>query len=241
MRVAVVRFPGSNCDQDAVHALRDATGVDAEYVWHEETSLTGFDGAFLPGGFSFGDYLRCGAMAARSPVMEAVRAMAEAGRPVVGSCNGFQILCEVGLLPGALLANAHQRFECRDVWLAAEGSSPWVRGVERPLRLPIAHGEGRFVCDSETLARIEASGAVAFRYVDASGRRTPEGNPNGSLADIAGVTNAAGNVLGMMPHPERATSELLGSADGLPILRVLAEWDSGRTFVASGDGAGVGL
>ena len=218
MRVAVVRFPGSNCDQDALFALR-AMGLQSDYVWHEETSLAGFDGVFLPGGFSYGDYLRCGAMASRAPVMDEVRRFAAEGRPVIGACNGFQVLCEAGLLPGALLLNAGEKFLCHEVRLRAENrDSPWTRGVDREIRVPIAHGEGRYVADTDALERLEGEGRVAFRYID--------GSPNGSVNDIAGILNAKGNVLGMMPHPERACDAILGSEDGRLVLegftRVLA-------------------
>lgn len=223
MRVAVVRFPGSNCDQDALHALRDDVGVGADYVWHEADSLAGFDAVFLPGGFSYGDYLRCGAMAARAPIMAEVRRFADQGRPVIGACNGFQVLCEAGILPGALLLNVGEKFVCKTVTLRADNRSAiWTAGVDRPLRIPIAHGEGRYVADAETLDRLEGEGRVAFRYVDADGNPTAEANPNGSERNIAGVLNAAGNVLGLMPHPERATKALLGSTDGLAILGALA-------------------
>lgn len=222
MKVAVIRFPGSNCDQDAYDALRDDLGVQAEYVWHEETSLAGFDAVFLPGGFAYGDYLRCGAMAARAPVMDEVRRLASSGRPVIGACNGFQVLCEAGLLPGALVRNAGQRFLCRDVYLRAENrTSIWTQGVDRILRIPIAHGEGQYVADAATLRELEKSGRIAFRYVNASGERSEDGNPNGSMDSIAGVLSEKGNVLGLMPHPERATREILGSTDGLAILNAL--------------------
>ncbi|HRF61026.1 MAG TPA: phosphoribosylformylglycinamidine synthase subunit PurQ [Fimbriimonadaceae bacterium] len=222
MRVAVLRFPGSNCDQDALYALRDDVQVEAEYVWHEETSLRGFDAVFIPGGFSYGDYLRCGAMASRSRIMEAVVREAHGGMPVIGACNGFQILCEVGLLPGALLRNASERFVCRDVFLRVENrASLWTQGVEKILRIPIAHGEGRYVCDEQTLARLESENRIAFRYVTENGELDAVANPNGSVASIAGLVNEGGNVLGLMPHPERATKALLGSTDGLQILRAL--------------------
>ena len=222
MKVAVLRFPGSNCDQDAFHSITDDLGLDAAYVWHESHSLEGFDAVFLPGGFSYGDYLRCGAMAARAPVMAEVKRFAEEGKPVIGACNGFQMLCEAGLLPGALLLNAGQKFICRDVYLQVENrTSVWTRGVDRVLRIPIAHGEGRYVADDETVARLEANGQIAFRYVDAFGARTEESNVNGSAHAIAGVLNEKGNVLGLMPHPERATRSLLGSTDGFAILNGL--------------------
>ena len=222
MKVAVIRFPGSNCDQDAFHSLRDDLGIGAEYVWHESHSLAGFDAVFLPGGFSYGDYLRCGAMAALAPVMEEVKRFAKEGKPVIGACNGFQMLCESGLLPGALLLNAEQKFICKDVYLKAENrTSIWTRGVDKVLRIPIAHGEGRYVADDELVARLEGNGQIAFRYVTASGEQSDEANVNGSAHSIAGVLNESGNVLGLMPHPERATRALLGSTDGFAILNGL--------------------
>lgn len=222
MNVAVVRFPGSNCDQDALWSLRHDVGVGAEYVWHDSTSLNGFDAVFIPGGFSYGDYLRCGAMAARASIMGEVERFANEGRPVIGVCNGFQVLCELGVLPGALLLNEAEMFVCKDVFLKAENrSSIWTSEVKGPLRIPIAHGEGRYVCDGDTLARLEGDGLVAFRYVDEKGAPTPEANPNGSTAHIAGILNPRGNVLGLMPHPERATNSRLGSSDGMSILNGL--------------------
>lgn len=222
MRVAVIRFPGSNCDQDALVSLREDLGLQADYVWFESDSLRGFDAVFLPGGFSYGDYLRCGAMAAHAPVMEPIRKFAADGKPVIGVCNGFQVLCEAGLLPGALLPNASQRFVCRDVYLVAENhTSFWTRDAKGLIRIPVAHGEGRYVCDKEQLQRLHALNQIAFRYVDAEGRRTAESNPNGSTDGIAGVLNEDGNVLGLMPHPERYTRELVGGTDGTMILGAL--------------------
>lgn len=222
MKVAVIRFPGANCDQDALHSLRDDVGVGAEYVWHEDHSLAGFDAVFIPGGFSYGDYLRCGAIAARAPIMDEVAVFAAQGRPVIGVCNGFQVLCEAGLLPGALLLNEREKFLCRDVFLRAETRrSLWTEGVDKVIRVPIAHGEGRYLCDAETLAQLQDKEQIAFRYVNAQGMVDGESNPNGSLDAIAGVLNERGNVLGMMPHPERATKPLLGSTDGLSILKAL--------------------
>lgn len=219
MRVAVVRFPGANCDQDALWSLRDDLGVQADYVWHGDSSLAGFDAVMLPGGFSYGDYLRCGAIAARASIMSEVARFAQEGRLVIGVCNGFQVLCEAGLLPGALLLNRDQKFLCQDVYLRAENrTSPWTEAVDRVVRIPIAHGEGRYVCDDETLARLTSEDRIAFRYVDADGKITESSNPNGSTDAIAGVLNDAGNVLGMMPHPERATRSLLGSDDGKLIM-----------------------
>lgn len=223
MKVAVIRFPGSNCDQDAYHSINDDLHLKAEYVWHEDTSLKGFDAVFIPGGFSYGDYLRCGAMASRAPIMDEVARFVKEGRPVIGVCNGFQVLCEAGLLPGALLLNEAQKFVCKDVFLLpVNRTSFWTQGVDHALRIPIAHGEGRYVCDTETLQRLREGNQIAFRYVNQEGQATPEANPNGSVDNIAGVLNEQGNVLGVMPHPERATRAICGSTDGLQILRSLA-------------------
>jgi len=227
MKIAVVQFPGSNCDQDALFSLRDDLGVQAEYVWHQESSLAGFDGVFIPGGFTYGDYLRCGAMAARSSVMGEVVRMANDGHPVMGACNGFQILCEAGVLPGALLKNSGERFLCESVYLKAENrNTPWTEKVADPIAIPIAHNEGRFVASDDELARIENEGLVAFRYCEATGELTEKSNVNGSMSSIAGLVNKRGNVLGLMPHPERMTKKILGSDAGLLIIsgfhRVLA-------------------
>lgn len=219
MKVAVIQFPGSNCDQDALWSLREDVGVLAEYVWHDTASLAGFDAVFVPGGFTYGDYLRCGAMAATAPVMDEVRRFAREGRPVIGVCNGFQILCEAHILPGALMQNIGQKFLCRDVYLRVENrTSPWTQGVDCVLRLPIAHMEGRYVCDEETMRRLEDDGLVAFRYVSPKGELDDKWNVNGSKSAVAGLVNKAGNVLGLMPHPERATRKLLGCDDGLAVL-----------------------
>jgi phosphoribosylformylglycinamidine synthase len=222
MKVAVIRYPGSNCDQDALHAVQDDMGLGAGYVWHEDHSLAGYDAVFIPGGFTYGDYLRCGAMAARAPIMEEVARFAREGRPVIGACNGFQILCEAGILPGALMRNERQKFLCKDVYLKADNrSSIWTRGVDGVVRIPIAHGEGRYVADEETIQRMEDREQIAFRYVDPSGNRVDEFNSNGSIHAIAGVVNEKGNVLGLMPHPERATNRTVGCTDGLHILNAL--------------------
>jgi phosphoribosylformylglycinamidine synthase len=214
VKVAVLQFPGSNCDQDALKALREDVGVQAEYVWHNDGSLSGFDAVFVPGGFSYGDYLRCGAMASRSAIMQETIRFANEGRPVIGACNGFQILTESGLLPGALLKNEKQKFVCKNVELeAVNQTSIWTSGVNKNISLPIAHGEGRYVIDTDGLKRLQDQNQIAFRYVE---------NPNGSVDNIAGVVNEKGNVLGLMPHPERATKELLGGNDGLLILRALS-------------------
>lgn len=221
MTVAVLKFPGSNCDQDAYHALRDDMDVPAAYVWHQETSLSGYDAVFIPGGFSYGDYLRCGAMASRSPIMEEVKRFAAEGKPIIGACNGFQILCEAGLLPGALLLNAEQKFVCDTVTLeAVNRSSIWTRSVDRSVSIPIAHGEGRYVCDDDTLKRLQDHDRIAFRYVGE--------NPNGATDAIAGILNEKGNVLGLMPHPERATRKVLGNTDGRLILKALTLVESAR-------------
>jgi phosphoribosylformylglycinamidine synthase len=211
VKVAVLRFPGSNCDQDALHSLRDDIGVGADYVWHEDKSLEGFEAVFIPGGFSYGDYLRCGAMASRAPIMSEVRRFASEGKLIIGVCNGFQILCEAGLLPGALLLNESQKFVCKQVRLSrGNTSSIWTQSIENEIELPVAHGEGRYICDTEVLRELHSENRVAFRY---SGE-----NPNGSTDDIAGILNETGNVLGMMPHPERATKAILGPTDGRFIL-----------------------
>jgi len=208
VKVAVVRFPGSNCDADAYHAALLA-GHETEFVWHRSTDLAQADVVVLPGGFSYGDYLRPGAIARFSPVMKAVEAHARAGRPLLGICNGFQILCEARLLPGALARNAHLSFVCRPVRLKVESdatpfTAPYRVGEE--LIMPVAHGDGRYVADEATLERLERTGRVVFRYVGA--------NPNGASRDIAGIANEEGNVVGMMPHPERAVEPILGSSDG---------------------------
>jgi phosphoribosylformylglycinamidine synthase len=224
MKVAVLRFPGSNCDQDCLRALRDDFGEKAEPVWHKETSVHGFDAIIVPGGFSYGDYLRCGAIARYSPVMRAVADEAARGTPVLGICNGFQILCEAGLLPGALVRNRGLHFICRQAHLRLENNtSPFTRtgSIGQILRIPIAHGEGCYFADEETLRLLEDNNRIAFRYCDADGAVTAAANPNGSLRNIAGILNETGNVLGMMPHPERACEARLGSADGRLIFESL--------------------
>jgi phosphoribosylformylglycinamidine synthase len=221
-QLCVLRFPGSNCDNDARHALEQVTGAEVRFVWHTETDLAGAAGVLIPGGFSYGDYLRSGALAAQSPVMAAVRDFASRGGPVLGICNGFQVLTEAGLLPGALARNLHLAFVCRSVRVVVQAnSSPLLAGLPAgtELRLPIAHHDGRFVADEEDLDALERRGQVALRYAPA---HAPEGNPNGSLRDIAGVCNEAGNVLGMMPHPERAVEGLLGGSDGVGLVRAFA-------------------
>ncbi|MBZ0253510.1 MAG: phosphoribosylformylglycinamidine synthase subunit PurQ [Candidatus Methylomirabilis sp.] len=220
MKIAVLVFPGSNCDHDAYHAFKHVLGVETEFVWHKETSLAGYDGAVVPGGFSYGDYLRCGAIAKFSPIMRELPAFVAGGRPVLGICNGFQILVEAGLLEGALMRNRDLHFLCQDVFLRVEAAVPFTARarLKDVLRMPIAHGEGNYFADAETLARIEGEGRVAFRYADEEGKLTEAANPNGSIHGIAGVVNKARNVLGMMPHPERAAEKLLGGEDGRVIL-----------------------
>jgi len=221
MRVGIVTFPGSNCDYDAWHAVRLVGAIPA-YVWHKETSLDGIDVVILPGGFSYGDYLRAGAIARFSPIMAAVVDHARRGGPVIANCNGFQIACEAGLLPGALLRNANLRFVSDMVRLRVENADTMFThayAAGQILRLPVAHGEGRFTADADTLDRLEGDGRVVFRYVDASGAVTVAANPNGSMRGIAGIVSAEGNVLGLMPHPERAVEAVLGSTDGLGLFQ----------------------
>jgi phosphoribosylformylglycinamidine synthase len=225
MKFAVVVFPGSNCDQDAYYAIRDVVRQPVDYIWHQDRDLKGADCVILPGGFSYGDYLRTGAVARFSPVMESVQRHAENGGYVIGICNGFQILCEVHLLPGALVANDCLKFVCSYVRLRAENlNTAWTNQCRegQVLRIPIAHQGGNYVCDAETLERLEANGQVILRYCDEGGRVTPEANPNGSMNNIAGIVNERGNVAGMMPHPERAVEELLGSEDGRAIFGSVA-------------------
>ncbi len=216
MRFAVVSFPGSNCDDDCVRVVREVLGESAHKVWHGDDDLGAPDVVLLPGGFSYGDYLRCGAIAAGSPIMGAVRRFAAAGGPILGICNGFQILTEAGLLPGALHRNAGLSFICRDQHVrVASDASPFTAGLsDRVLRLPIAHHDGNYHADAETLRRLEGEGQVVLRYCDAAGDSHDAANPNGSVGHIAGVRNAAGNVVGMMPHPERCAEPLLGNEDG---------------------------
>ncbi|WP_462412740.1 phosphoribosylformylglycinamidine synthase subunit PurQ [Neobacillus sp. Marseille-QA0830] len=219
MKFAVIVFPGSNCDVDMYHSIKDELGEEAEYVWHDTESLEGFDGILLPGGFSYGDYLRTGAIARFSKVMKEVVKAAEAGKPVLGVCNGFQILLEAGLLPGAMRRNESLSFICKPVELIVENNQTMFTAEYQPgesITIPVAHGEGNYYCDEETLEMLKANNQIVFTY---------QQNPNGSLADIAGITNEKGNVLGMMPHPERAVDELLGSADGLKLFQsIVKSW-----------------
>jgi phosphoribosylformylglycinamidine synthase subunit PurQ / glutaminase len=224
MKWGVVLFPGTNCEVETLHVLTRVIGEEAAYVWHEETDLRSYDALVLPGGFAHGDYLRAGAIARFSPVMEAVQEFAAAGKPVLGICNGFQVLVEAGLLPGAMMRNTGLRFVCRFVNVRVEnGATPFTR-VCRPgkvLHLPIAHNEGSYFCAPEELRELERRGQVLFRYCEPDGTVTQCANPNGSVANIAGICNSAGNVAGLMPHPERASEALLGSEDGRCIFESL--------------------
>ena len=226
MKFGIVTFPGSNCDYDAYHAVVDALGERAVYLWHKDHDLQDSDVIILPGGFSYGDYLRAGAIARFSPVMREVAAFARRGGPVLGICNGFQIACEAGLLPGALMRNAGLKFVSAPVHIRVENSDTLFTNqlaTGDVLQIPIAHGEGRYVATEETVEQLEGEGQVVFRYVNARGERDPGANPNGSMNDIAGIVSEAGNVLGMMPHPERASDPLLGSDDGLAIFQSVLE------------------
>ena len=217
MRFAVIQFPASNCDQDALHALRHVLGQEADFVWHKDTGLGGADAVIVPGGFSYGDYLRCGAIAARSPIMADVKAKALKGLKVLGVCNGFQIITEAGLLPGALVRNASLHFACREVKLAIENNTTWFTNrmaKGQVVSCPIAHGEGNYICDAETLARLEGENRVVFRYAAGT-------NPNGAMNDIAGIMNEAGNVIGMMPHPENMIEPIHGKQDCRPLFEGL--------------------
>jgi phosphoribosylformylglycinamidine synthase subunit PurQ / glutaminase len=226
MTFGIVVFPGSNCDHDAYHAAKHVLGQDAEFIWHKDEDLKGADVLILPGGFSYGDYLRTGAIARFSPIMHAVRAFAARGGPVLGICNGFQILLEAGLIPGAMLRNRSVKFQCEHVHVRVEQLDTPFTGACRPgqvLRLPIAHGEGNYFAPPDVIARLEANRQIIFRYANAAGQVTDEANPNGSAAAIAGLCNEARNVVGLMPHPERACESALGSADGLRVFESAVE------------------
>jgi phosphoribosylformylglycinamidine synthase len=232
MKFAVVVFPGTWSDTDCRYVLHDILGHQADLVWHRESDLSGYDAVVLPGGFSYGDYLRCGAIARFSPVMGAVRREAERGKLIIGICNGFQVLCESGLLPGVLMRNASTQFRCQDVRLRVEtGESPFTGAIApgSVLKIPISHGEGNYFADPETIRVLQSSDRVAFRYCTPEGEVTSAANPNGSLDNIAGILNERRNVLGMMPHPERASEVLLGGDDGLAIWRSMVDACRERT------------
>jgi phosphoribosylformylglycinamidine synthase I len=231
MKFAVIQFPGSNCDQDCVSAINGIDGLRADFVWHKETSLRDYDAIVLPGGFAYGDYLRCGAIARFSPIMRSVVSDARAGKLVLGTCNGFQILCEAALLPGALVRNQSLRFVCEMVTTRLEvPDSAFIHGLPEGslLRFPVAHGEGRFFADPETLRHLNQHRQIVLRYADRQGRIVPEANPNGSLENIAGICNREGNIFGLMPHPDRATDERLGSVDGVRIFHSMMETIAGQ-------------
>lgn len=232
MRFAVLQFPASNCDQDARHALRSVFGQEADFVWHKDTDLRSADAVIVPGGFSYGDYLRCGAIARFSPVMQSLQTFAANGGLVLGICNGFQVLCEAGLLPGALIRNRSLQFRCEQVYLrTATRRSPFTRSIPEAqlLRIPIAHGDGCYFADEATLKQMRAQDQILWEYCDTQGQTSDDANPNGSVQNIAGVCNAARNVAGLMPHPERACEALLGGVDGRWIFEsVLAELQERR-------------
>jgi phosphoribosylformylglycinamidine synthase len=232
VRFGVVVFPGTNCEMDTYHALRDVIGLEADYVWHQDRDLSKFDAVILAGGFSYGDYLRTGAIAQFSPVMEAVAEFAGQGKLVLGICNGFQILTEAGLLPGALQRNAHLQFRCAWSHLRVENAgTPFTSAchVGQVLKVPVNHGEGNYFADTETLAELNRNGQILFRYTTTGGEAIPEASPNGSVENIAGIMNRAGNVMGMMPHPERASEAILGSEDGAAVFRSMVNFITGRT------------
>lgn len=229
MKFGVVTFPGSNCDYDAYAAVRHVLNEDVEFLWHKSEDLAGSDIVILPGGFAYGDYLRAGAIARFSPIMQQVTRFAKSGGLVMGICNGFQVLTEAGLLPGALIRNSHLRFSCKHVYLRTERpGTAFTAALSKGdvLKIPIAHGEGNYYHFDADIRRLEDNGQILFRYCDASGELTPDANPNGSVHNIAGIVNAEGNVLGMMPHPERAVEAVLGSTDGLKIFDSVRIWCS---------------
>jgi phosphoribosylformylglycinamidine synthase len=236
MNFAILQFPASNCDQDALHAIQGVLGHSGRFVWHKENSLAGFDAVIIPGGFSYGDYLRTGAIARFSPIMEAVRRFAAEGGPVLGICNGFQILCEARLLPGALIRNRSLQFRCEHIFVKTISAETPFSGKIAPgkvLRLPIAHGEGCYFADEATLEDLQERGQILWQYCDARGELTEAANPNGSLRSIAGICNETRNVAGLMPHPERASEALLGSVDGRLIFESLAGWLQDRMAKAA--------
>ncbi|HZH90688.1 MAG TPA: phosphoribosylformylglycinamidine synthase subunit PurQ [Pyrinomonadaceae bacterium] len=225
MKFGVIVFPGSNCDHDAYHVISKHVGQPVSFIWHRETDLAEYDALIIPGGFSYGDYLRAGALASFSPVMSSVRDFAARGGLVLGICNGFQILCESGLLPGALIRNRDLHFVCEHVRVRMESAdTPFTNELRRGqiLSMPVAHAEGNYICDDETLSELQSEDRIIFRYCDAAGQITPEANPNGARDNIAGICNRERNVVGLMPHPERACEDLLGSSDGRGLFHSLA-------------------
>ena len=236
MKFAVIVFPGSNCDHDAYHAVKHVLGQDAAFVWHKDTSLAAADAVILPGGFAHGDYLRTGAIARFSPIMREVRRFAEAGGPVLGICNGFQVLLEAGLLPGAMLRNRSVKFQCEYVYLKVEQTdTPFTMECRQGqiLKIPIAHGEGNYYAEPDIAERLENNRQIVFRYTTASGDVTPDANPNGSIRNIGGLCNERRNVVGLMPHPERACELPLGSADGLAVLDSVVKYVTQGAVVAA--------
>ncbi len=231
MKFGVVVFPGSNCDRDCYYVIKDVLGRDVEYIWHRKTGLKGFDCIVLPGGFSYGDYLRTGAIARFSPIMKAVIEFARKGKTVIGICNGFQILLEAGLLPGAMLRNRDIHFICKYVYLRAENNDTMFTSLckkGKVLRMPVAHNEGNYYIDDKGLERLRKNGQIVFRYCGRDGEAGPRTNPNGAVDNIAGIVNEEGNVLGMMPHPERCAESALGSEDGLAIFKSIVNRLEGR-------------
>lgn len=227
MKIAIIQFGGTNCDLDVLHVLKEVVGVDAETVWYKQEDLSGFDGVVVPGGFSYGDYLRAGAIAARTPIMDSVKKLAAEGKPVMGICNGFQVLTEAGMLKGALTTNAYPKFRCHWANLRVETTTtPFTSKFKKGevIRLPIAHMEGKFYAEEESLVELDEYERVAFRYVDENGKATDEANPNGSIENIAGIVNEGRNVLGLMPHPERASEAILGSDTGRKMFESMVEY-----------------
>jgi len=227
MKIAIIQFGGSNCDLDVLHVLQDVVGVDAELVWYKEEDLSQYDGAVIPGGFSYGDYLRAGAIAARTPIMDAIKKMASDGKPIMGICNGFQVLTESGLLDGALTTNKYPKFRCETTYLKVENTdTPFTSKFKKGeiVKIPIAHMEGNFYADKDTLARLNDNGQIVFKYSDKNGNVTDNVNPNGSQENIAGIIDPNKNVIGLMPHPERASEAILGSEDGIKMFQSMVDY-----------------
>ncbi len=227
MKIAIIQFGGSNCDLDVLHVLQDVVGVDAELVWYKEEDLSQYDGAVIPGGFSYGDYLRAGAIAARTPIMDAIKKMASEGKPIMGICNGFQVLTESGLLDGALTTNKYPKFRCETMYLKVENTdTPFTSKFKKGeiVKIPIAHMEGNFYADKDTLARLNDNGQIVFKYSDKNGNVTDNVNPNGSQENIAGIIDPNRNVIGLMPHPERASEAILGSEDGIRMFQSMVDY-----------------